>query len=274
MQRGPHLHDPAEILKDLQHVRYEKKEHIAYVTFDRPEVLNGLNGRMSLEMYSIWLDAKRDKDVWAVIITGTGRAFQVGRDMKELVAHQQREEIVPRDDPNNRFYHVEAFPKFAEFHKPVIAAIQGLVAGGGLYFVAESHIRVMAEDAYMTDGHANFGNLGAPQWLIRDFDWIPAIQMYMCYKRLTAQDCYRLGIVNEICPKEEVLEKATKYAKMMFDIAPSILQAGTTLANMVVWPNPALEQLGAALNIQVRDVDPLGAQMSRGFVDKKSTNRR
>ena len=55
--RNPHLFDPTPILKDLQHVVYEKKDHIAYIRFNRPDRLNSLNQRMSLEMYSIWLDA-------------------------------------------------------------------------------------------------------------------------------------------------------------------------------------------------------------------------
>ena len=118
-----------------------------------------------------------------------------------------RGEIVPRDDPNNIYYHVEAFPKFAECDKPIIAAIQGLCAGGGLSMLVETHIRIMADDAYLTDGHLNVGQLISPARYIDDFGWAAAMYLYLCKGKLTAQQALQLGIVNEVCPKEQVVQR-------------------------------------------------------------------
>lgn len=272
--RNVHLYDPSETLRNLETVEYEKKEHIAYITFKRPEVLNALNDRMGHELYSIWLDARRDDDVWVAIVTGTGRGFQVGRDLKELVEYQSRGEIAPRDDPKSVKYRRDAFARNAEFNKPIVAAINGIVAGSGLLFVGEAHIRVMADDAYMTDGHPNFGNLGQPQRLIQDFGWTAAMYMWACYGRLSAQDCYRLGIVTEICPKENVLQRAISYAEMMCQIRPSILQHGIQLANLTRASDPAVDQLSLLLNLAHRpDVDPEGAEQGRSFGEKKRPAR-
>jgi enoyl-CoA hydratase/carnithine racemase len=274
-QTLPHLYDPTPILKDLQHVVYEKKDHIAYIRFNRPEVLNSFNGRMSEEMYGVWLDAKRDKDVYVAIVTGTGRAFQAGRDVKEMADHQAAGKIVPRDNPDSPYFHVEAFPNFAEFDKPVIAAIQGLVAGGGLSMMVRAHIRIMADDAFITDGHLNVGQVVSPARYIRDFGWATAMYLYLCKGRLTAQDCYRLGIVNELCPKEQVLERATAYAKMMMEIAPSILKAGTELSNMAMAEDPAFTQLAHSLRFSYQEGEggEAGKEQARAFVEKRSIKK-
>lgn len=270
--RGVHLFDPTDVLKDLQHVVYEKKDRIAYITMNRPQSLNAHNHRMCLEMYSIWLDARRDKNVALAILTGTGRGFNVGRDVKEMAAHKEKDEIVPRDNPDSMYWHMEPFPSFAEFNKPIIAAINGTTAGSGLVFVGDSHIRVMAEDAYLTDGHPNFGNLGAPQDLVRDFGWTAASFMYLCFGRLPAQECFRLGIVNEICPKDKLMERAKVYADMMLKIDPAMLQHGVELMNLHRVQHPAETQLQEALNILHRDVGGEGQRLSKAFLDRKQSS--
>jgi enoyl-CoA hydratase/carnithine racemase len=268
--RNPHLFDPAPILKDLQHVVYEKKDHVAYIRFNRPDRLNSLNQRMSLEMYSIWLDARRDKDVYVAIITGTGRAFQAGRDVKELTEAHQQGEMVPRDNPESIYHRVEAFPDLAEFNKPIIAAINGVCAGGGLSFMTRCHIRVMADDTYITDGHLNVGQLTSPYRYIQDFGWATAMYLFLCKGKLSAQECLRLGIVNEICPKEQVVERAAEYAKMMCEIAPSILEAGTELSNMAVTSDPTYDQLTRAMGQAARRAGSAGAAAAKAFTEKSS----
>ena len=90
MPRYESPYDPASMPKDLEHVRYVKKGHVAYVTINRPEVRNALHSYAYAEMRACWRDIGIDPNIYVAIVTGTGNAFCAGRDVKFLAEYQAR----------------------------------------------------------------------------------------------------------------------------------------------------------------------------------------
>ena len=134
MPRYESPYDPSSMPKDLQHVIYEKKEHVAYVTINRPEVRNALHSYAYVELRSCWRDIGLDPTIYVGIVTGTGDAFCSGRDVKFLAEHQGKGKRTPHEDPNNPIFHWGGGgqPADVSLDKPLIAAINGLAVGVGL----------------------------------------------------------------------------------------------------------------------------------------------
>jgi len=156
-------YDPSTSPKNLQHVIYEKKGHVAYVTIDRPDVKNALHSYAYAELRSCWRDIGLDPDIYVGIVTGAGSAFCAGRDVKFLAEYQKKGLRTPHEDPNNPLFHWGGGgqPSDVNLEKPLIAAINGLAVGVGLTLALQCQLRVMAEDAWIGDTHTKVGRLGS-----------------------------------------------------------------------------------------------------------------
>jgi enoyl-CoA hydratase/carnithine racemase len=206
-------------------VLYEKKGHIAFVTFNRPEALNAYNDQSHAELQKIWKDVRGDNNVWAVVLTGAGnKGFCAGRDVKELSEYQKKGKLVPRYDPAhpnyNQFGHIWHF----DLHKPVVGAINGVAIGGGLIFFFNCDLRVMADDAWISDGHVNIGQVGGPEVVAQFMPQVLASEMVLMGGRISAQRCYEVGVVNKVVPGNQVLPEATKMAERICEMAPLAVQ--------------------------------------------------
>ena len=141
--------------KKLDHVIYEKKGHVAYVTINRPEVRNALHSYAYAELRSCWRDIGLDPNIYVGIVTGAGEAFCAGRDVKFLASYQAQGKRTPHEDPNNPSFHWGGGgqPSDANLEKPLIAAINGFAVGVGLSLALQCQLRVMAETAWIGDTH-------------------------------------------------------------------------------------------------------------------------
>src|ERR1700732_2265097 len=144
-------YDPSTAPADLQFVRYEKKDHVAYVTINRPEVRNALHSYAYLELNSCWRDIGRDPAIYCGIFTGTGVAFCAGRDIKFLAEYQAKGLRTPHEDPNSPVFHWGGVgqPQNPELTKPLICALNGFAVGVGLSMALQCQLRVMADDAWL-----------------------------------------------------------------------------------------------------------------------------
>ncbi len=209
---------------------YEKRGHIAYITINRPEVLNAINPQTSEELQQIWQDVAADAELWVAIITGAGeRAFCAGADIKWMAERGPQ-------GPHERFAFAQHLGGIVrtQVWKPIIAAVNGYCLGGGLEIALACDMIVAAEHA--TFGLPEVRNVGSPPGsggplrLPRQIPLKIAMEMLLTGDPLTAQEAYRIGLVNRVVPLDQVLPTATKLAERICENAPLAVRAAKEIA--------------------------------------------
>jgi enoyl-CoA hydratase/carnithine racemase len=265
------VYDPAMAPKDLEYVIYEKKGNVAYVTINRPEVLNALHTYTYQELRACWRDMQIDPQIYCGIVTAAGtKAFCAGRDVKFLNEHQAKGIRTPHEDPTNPafFWGGGGQPSDANLEKPLIAAINGLAVGVGLTLALQCQLRIMADTAWIGDTHTLIGRLGSAHNLYATLPRTAAAYLTLCNGRLTAQECYAQAIVNKVVPQEDLLRTAEEFAAMICRGAPLATQAAVRLFRLTgAYPAP--------LVAYARDLDQMtaesedGAEGPRAFREKR-----
>src|SRR2546425_6704301 len=144
MPRYESPYDASTMPKKLEHVIYEKRGHVAYVTINRPEVMNALHPPANVELNEIWNDFADDPEMWVGILTGAGdRGFSAGNDLKYTAAHAGQT-AGPQGPSRGGFGGITA--RFDLF-KPIIAAVNGWAMGGGCEMALACDIIVASENA-------------------------------------------------------------------------------------------------------------------------------
>jgi len=202
----------------LENVLYEKKGAIAYVTVNRPKVLNALNSRTWQDLRTAFEEARGDSDVRGVILTGAGdKAFIAGADISEL-AHVS---AVEAEQSSSFGQTVLTFVE--NLGKPVIAAINGFALGGGCETAMACTIRIAVENAKFGQPEVKLGLLpggGGTQRLPRLVGKGRALQLILSGETITASEAYRIGLVNEVVPAADLIPRAETVLKQIFANAP------------------------------------------------------
>ncbi|WP_049564088.1 enoyl-CoA hydratase/isomerase family protein [Streptomyces sp. SBT349] len=271
MTRYQSPYDPSSMPRDLEHVVYEKKGHVAYVTINRPEVRNALHSYAYQELRACWRDISLDPDVYVGIVTGTGPAFCAGRDVKFLAEYQARGERTPHEDPNSPLFHWGGGgqPQDVALEKPLIAALNGFAVGVGLNIALQCQLRVMAEDAWIGDQHTNVGRLGAPHEMYQALPRTTAAYLTLCNGRLGARECLEQSIVNRVVPKDQVLSAAEEFAEMICLGSPLAVQGAIRLYRLTAEFPPSLTSYARHLDQQIAETDD-GAEGARAFKEKRA----
>lgn len=270
MQELENSYDPESAPKNLDNVIYEKKGHVAYVTINRPEVSNALHTYAYQDLRACWIDIDRDPDIYCGIVTGKGKAFSAGRDVKFLAEHQAKGIRTPHEDRNNDSFRWGGGgqPRNVELSKPLIAAINGYAVGIGLSIALQCQLRVMAEDAWIGDLHTQVGRMGGVHRLYEMIPRSAAAYLTLCNGRFTAQRCYELGIVNEVVPQDRLMAAAEKLAEEICNASPLAVQASVKLYNLAAAFSPEMEMLAKMLDQQTAEsLD--GAEGPRAFKEKR-----
>ena len=202
----------------LQNVLYERKSGIAYMTLNRPKVLNALNTPTWTDLRTAFEDAKADKSVRGVILTGAGdKAFIAGADISEL-AHVDAFEA----EESSRFGQ-GVLDLIENLGKPVIAAVNGYALDGGCETAMACTIRVAAEHAKFGQPEVTLGLIpggGGTQRLPRLVGKGRALQLILSGGMIDAQEAHRIGLVNEVVPAGDLLTRAEAILKQIFANAP------------------------------------------------------
>jgi len=210
-------------------VIYEKKEHLATITVNRPQVMNSVHPPATAELSAIWDDAIADDNVWVVILTGAGdKAFSAGNDLKYTA--QKGMPSGPR--PKGGF---GGLTDRTEVWKPLIAAVNGFALGGGFEMALACDIIIAAE-------HARFGLpeprvglaalAGGVHRLPRQIPLKVAMGYMLTGKHMTAQEAQRLGIVNEVVQLKDLMPTAERWASEILECAPLSVRATKQAAVM------------------------------------------
>ncbi len=206
-------------------IRYEKEARVATITLDRVERHNAFNVAMGRELQQVWQEISRDPEVVCVIVTGAGeRAFCTGMDMVDVADGRAREEGA--SDRHSAFYsRLTAIQN--RCWKPVITAVNGMVCGGGLHFVADSDLILCADHATFFDTHVQVGLVAGlePVGLARRLPLESVLRMAFLggSERVDAQRAYELGLVGEVLPLAELMPRARELAAKIAEHSPTAL---------------------------------------------------
>jgi enoyl-CoA hydratase/carnithine racemase len=206
-----------------QYVIYEKKGHVAYVTINRPEVMNALHYEANVELGEVFNDFKQDGECWVAIVTGAGqRAFSAGNDLKATAAATARGERMA-----DRFVPFGGITTGFECSKPIIAAVNGVAVGGGFEIALASDLIIAAEHARFGLPEPRVGLIAGAGGMHRLPQQLPlkqAMGMLLTGRQITAQEAYRIGLVNEIVPGGELMAVAERWANEILECSPLCVQ--------------------------------------------------
>src|ERR1700741_3236995 len=213
----------------LENVLYEKKGAIAYVTLNRPKVLNALNRRTWEDLQSAFEDAREDSAIRGVILTGAGdKAFIAGADISEL------SKVTAVEAESSSTFGQGVLDLIENLGKPVVAAINGFALGGGCETAMACTIRIASETAKFGQPEVKLGILpggGGTQRLPRLVGKGRALQLILTGDTISAQEAYRIGLVNEVVPATELIERAETILKRIMVNAPIAVKFSLVAAN-------------------------------------------
>jgi enoyl-CoA hydratase len=204
----------------------ERDGHIGWLIFDRPDRGNAMDAVMLAELERAWQDLDADPEVRVIVNTGNGTTFQTGLDVGQLA-----EDPGALREQSRRTKRAEL--KLTAWHngvrKPVIAAVNGVCAGGGLHFVADADIVIVAEDANFLDPHVSIGQVTAYEAvaLVRKApaEAIFRIALVGRHERMDARRAHQLGICSEVVAPDRLRPAATELAGKIARNSPAAMAA-------------------------------------------------
>jgi enoyl-CoA hydratase/carnithine racemase len=196
---------------DYETLVVERRGPVGWLVFDRPDRGNAMDATMLAELERAWVALDGDDDVRVIVNTGNGAAFQTGLDVVQLAEDRDalREQSRRTRDAALRLtaWHNDVW-------KPVIAAVNGVCAGGGLHFVADADVVVMASDATLLDPHVSIGQVSAYETigLARKSPMESIMRMALTgrHERITAARAYQLGICSQVVDPPSALRDAVQ----------------------------------------------------------------
>jgi enoyl-CoA hydratase/carnithine racemase len=219
---------------------YEEADGVATVVLNRPEVHNAFNSRMQQELRAVWTGLRHDDDVRAVVLTGAGdQAFCTGIDRSETIEGYLADPRASRgtgrvstpfmyDEPGDNIN-----PKQCGLWKPVVAAVNGMACGGALYMLGEADVIIAAEHATFFDPHVSYG-------MVAGFESVHLLQklplgetlrlaLLGAHERMSAARAHQVGLVSEVTPAAELMERA-RWVASAIAASPVLAVQGTLRA--------------------------------------------
>jgi len=263
---------PIDLRGPLPGVRYELREGIAWITLDRPERGNSLTPPMQRVFRAIWEEVRESLEIRVAIVSAAGeRHFCTGFDVAEAAGGAAAEVFANRPLADAVFWS----PHQNRVWKPVICAVNGLCAGGGLHFVVDADIVLASRNAAFMDAHVNVGMVGALEnvGLARRLPLGTALRMTLQgrHYRLPAERAHQLGLVDELVDSPADLRPlAEAMARQMMEGSPQAM----ALSKQAVWGalehgyGAALEQAWALLRLHWQHPD--FREGPRAFTEKRA----
>ena len=208
-------------------IRYQKEGRIAYITLNRPEVLNAMDTNMHLELKEVWDDFEQDDDRWLAVLTGAGdRSFSVGQDLKELVRSNHTSTPSTFGSTGS-----PSWPRLTERHqlvKPILARVNGYAFGGGFELALACDIIIAVDEARFALPEARLGLIPGAGGVFRLTRQIPfkiAIGHLMTGREMDAKRAYELGLVNEVVPRDRLDKCVERWVQEILGCAPLSVRA-------------------------------------------------
>lgn len=195
-------------MAEYETILVEQRGRVGWITLNRPEALNALNGQVSRDVGAAATAFDADTGVGAIVVTGSEKAFAAGADIKEM-AQMTASEMLELD-------HFGAWDDFAAVRTPVIAAVSGFALGGGCELAMMCDIILAADTAKFGQPEVNLGvipGMGGTQRLIRAVGYYKAAELVLSGRLIDAIEAERIGLVSRVVPASELLAEAEKLAE-------------------------------------------------------------
>ncbi|CAH1690434.1 Enoyl-CoA hydratase [Hyphomicrobiales bacterium] len=256
-----YLDDP---MMDFELYRLHVEDGIAVVTFDRPPV-NAQNRQSREELVALF-DALSDwEDVRVVILTGAGKTFSAGADVKERVNLHAK----PGDYLRHNRLTREYFYAVSDCEKPVIAAVNGPAIGAGFALMLACDIMLASDDAFFVMPEIDVGLAGGARFLMEHFGRSKSRTMYFTGRRQSPQELYRLGVIEAVVPRDRLMDEAMSIAREIAAKSPiavrRIKKAFNVVSEMPVRDGYRFEQTVTVDLSQTEDAQ----EAQRAFVEKR-----
>ena len=215
-------------------IHYAKDGHVVTITIDRPEARNSLDIEHFGQLADSWVRFRDDADAYVAILTGVGDVYCVGADLKRFVpiVTERADKLAAGESMQqvgeSRYSMAHSLiavlrdgavlPETGEefkLYKPVIAAINGICAAGGLEMMWNTDLRVCADDAWFQLAEPRRGLFpggGSTVHSARQLSWCHAMEVVLLADRISAQRAHEIGLVNRVVPKDQVMAEARKLA--------------------------------------------------------------
>ena len=204
-------------MTDYETVKYTRDGAVAIVTLHRPDAMNSFNTELRRDLEAALSQAGDDEAVRAVVLTGEGRSFSAGADLKTGLMNTSSVERILQDEYRPVFEAIAGMPK------PVIAAVGGSAAGIGMSYALFCDLLLMSDDAFLLSPFTTISLVpdGGLNWLlVNQLGYRRAFQLSVESNRIPAQRCVELGLANRAVPADKLLEEALAWGKRLADRAP------------------------------------------------------
>lgn len=244
-------------MADYETLQYDLTDGVAWVTLNRPDVLNAFNHTMQTELKDVWRSSRHNDDVRCIVITGAGeKAFCTGIDRTQVMGGWESAEdqgstsAVPGGGHSSTPWHFDdpgewLGPKANDLWKPVIAAVNGIACGGAFYILGEVDFIIASENATFFDPHTTFGMTACFESMHMlqkmPFHEIMRISLLGAAERMSAARAREIGLVTEVVPLDQLHESA-RWAAATIANAPATAIQGTVRA---LWMAQELSRLEA-----------------------------
>ena len=209
-------------MEDVEGLSFRREGSVATVILDRPDKLNALTWKMVQGLTDFVEECGRDDDLRAIVITGAGRAFCAGADLRSTIPRLM-------DDPDHNAYPAPpTIMRGQTVTKPLIAAVNGLALGGGLEIVLACDLRIAADSARFGAPEVTLGLIpgwGGTQRLPRQLPWAVAARINLPGEPLTAQEALQVGLVNAVVPAANLVAEARRWGEALCRCGPLALRA-------------------------------------------------
>lgn len=261
-------------MANYQYILYEKKGHIAYITINRPAVMNALHSDANRELSEAFIDFKEDDNAWIAILTGAGeRAFSAGNDLKATAAATARGESLAPASTGRPVYFGGVVG--LQCNKPIVAAVNGVAAGGGFEIALACDLVIAAEHARFALPEPRVGLVAGAGGMHRLPQQLPlklAMGLLLTGKWLSAQEAAQYGLVNEVVPGTQLLATAERWANEILECSPlSVrLTKESVLAGLALPVEKAMEGDRERMQILLSSQD--FREGPRAFAEKRKPN--
>ena len=230
------------------------RREVAVVTLNRPDRLNALTSEMLAHLYAVFEKLGRDSTCRVIVVTGAGRGFCAGDDLRDYHPPQW----VPTDvgplhsNMYQQKYVAELVPRMRSLPQPVIAAVNGPAAGAGYALALGADLRVASTSALFVDAFVKIGASGAEMglsWLLqRILGATRAAELVLTGRRVDGDEAARIGLVLETVPDDKVVDTALALAEQIIVNTP----LGTWMGKATLWSNLEIPSLEAAIDLEAR----------------------